>query len=727
MNSHKDDGGLIFRDCILLGSLFEEQAGMLFPFPATVHLYAACQNEARPESGQWPSFLVKHCQISKTTKNAELIGYHDGAVYCPLNLADDGAAFLVFSGIDTDLLKKFSRDWFLSFQEQVHQCLREIRKGYLDPETGLYNRRALMRVLEEKCRDNRETSSTALYLIHLSFVRRSIPGTMRRVHYFADLLETVDNQGLFFLGQDVYALLLKASGQKEQRMLARGLQKFLRREKLQRVHIAFGDSASLCTPVRPENVTGADPFTRIVDALALAEQRGPFGLCDVKVLDGQDMHPFVLPPRSTVRKMQRLWRGMDRFCLALFSQKSSAGGDSSLVPAIARLVSDEQERFHIVPLSTDQVFVLFSFADHAEPDLYIQKMHHGLLKCQESAVSVGYCTYPDNNGSRTGCIRHCYKALMHGDFYGEASLVRFDHVSLNVSGDWYFEQGDFRQAVREYSQGLKRMPGEKNLLNSLGVSLIEMKRISQAITAFHEVLAQNPDNHMALVNLGYAFLQKGQRQKALNFFEKAYAVQYHAGLEGVDVLRQLSRLYIFFERFQDALVSLRRWQEAGDTEQDFLFHQLLGRACLETGSAAPAMKALQKALRLHPKDAESMSLLGLLYIRENEGEGAGEILLEKALSLDGSRAVYWYRYASALLHMERYDEALSAVRKSLRLQKSCLDAGLLRVDILLRQQNMKQARQHLIRLLQQDKFSACQKQRAEKLFSEFFDKSEKET
>ena len=254
-----------------------------------------------------------------------------------------------------------------------------------------------------------------------------------------------------------------------------------------------------------------------------------------------------------------------------------------------------------------------------------------------------------------------------------------------------------------------------------------MKRISQAITAFHEVLAQDPDNHMALVNLGYAFLQKGQRQKALTFFEKAYAVQYHAGLEGIDVLRQLSRLYIFFERFQDALVSLRRWQETGDTEQDFLFHQLLGRACLETGSAGPAMKALQKALRLHPKDAESMSLLGLLYIRENEGEEAGEILLEKALSLDGSRAEYWYRYASALLHMERYDEALTAVRKSLRLRKSFMDAGLLRVDILLRQQNMNQARQRLIRLLHQDSLTSAQKQRAEKLFSEFFDKSKKET
>jgi tetratricopeptide (TPR) repeat protein len=382
---------------------------------------------------------------------------------------------------------------------------------------------------------------------------------------------------------------------------------------------------------------------------------------------------------------------------------------------------------HLVPVSTGQVFVLFPFTERSKPDRYIRQMHNNLQQYHKSPVSVGYCTYPDGNGSRTDCIRRCYKALMHGDFYGEGSVVHFDHLSLNVSGDWYFEQGDFRQAVREYSQGLKRMPGEKNLLNSLGVALIEMKRISQAITAFQEVLEQDPDNHMALVNLGYAFLQKGQRQKALRFFEKAYEVQYHAGLEGVDVLRQLSRLYIFFGRFQDALVALRRWQEAGDTEHDFLFHQLFGRARFETGSAGPAMQALQKALRLHPKDAESLSLLGLIYICENEGEEAGRILLEKSLSLDGSRAVYWYRYGAALLHLARYDEALAAVRKSLCLKKTDIDAGLLLVEILMRQQKKKQARRHLDRLQARNGMNAVQKQRAAKLFSEFFDKSKKET
>jgi len=727
MNQLNNNGGLTFRDCILLGSLFEEHAGMLFPFPAAVRLYAAYRNETRPEPGHWPSPLVRYLQSAGTPEDAELVGYHDGAVYCPLNLADDGTAFLVFSGLDTALLKKFSRDWFLSFQAQVHQCLTEIRLGYVDPETGLYNRRALICGLKEKCPDNREMSSTALYFIHLSFVRRSISGAMRRVRYFADLFATVDNQGLFFLGQDVYALVLKASGQEEQRMLARGLQKFLRREKLQRVHIAFGDCVSLIGLARQEDETGADPFARIVEALDLARQRGPFGICDAKVLDGQARHPFVMPPRSIIRKLQRRWRNMDRFCLALFSQKESSGGDTSLAPAIAGLIFDEQEKFHLVPVSTGQVFVLFSFADRSDPERYIKKMHHDLQQFQKSPVSVGYCTYPDGNGSRTESIRRCYKALMHGDFYGEGSVVHFDHLSLNVSGDWYFEQGDFRQAVREYSQGLKRVPGEKNLLNSLGVALIEMKRISQAITAFHDVLEQDPDNYMALVNLGSAFLQKGQREKALCFFEKAYAVQYHAGLEGVDVLRQLSRLYIFLGRFQDALVALRRWQEAGDTEQDYLFHQLLGRALFETGSAAPAMKALQKALRLHPKDAESMSLLGLLYISENEGEEAGRILLEKALSLDGSRAVYWYRYGAALLHLARYDQAIAAVRKSLRLKKTDIDAGLLLVEILLRQQKMKLARRHLDRLQARNGMSAGQKQRAAKLFSEFFDKSKKET
>ena len=726
MNTLDQQHGLVFRDCILLAEVFEQQASVLFPFPASVCLYVVRHNEKRPDKKRWPSCLADQVQSAARGKNRAPAGYRDEAVYCRLDLLDSGIAYLVFTGVDAALLKKFSREWYVSFQEQVNQCLLAIRDGYIDPETGLYNRRALLTYLQTECVDNQNSLPGTLYLVHLSFVRRSIPGTFRRIHYFADLLATVENQGLFSLGQNIFALLIQTSNPEEERILARRLQRFLRREKLRQVHISFADCPTFAQV--SENDGGSGPFARMMDALALAERRGPFGICDARVLDGQAMHPFVMPPRAVVRKMQRLWRKMDRFCLALFAQQSDKEEGNSLAPALADLVSAEHRRIHTVPTGSEQCFVLFPFTDCFDPDRCIEKLHRSLQQRLHTPVSVGFCSYPETGDGKTACIRHCYKALMHGTFLGDDSVVRFDHVSLNVSGDWYFEQGDFRQAVREYSEGLKYMPGEKNLLNSLGVALIEMKRIHQAVTAFQEVLAQDPDNLMALVNLGYAYQEMRWPEKALACFEKAHAVQYHAGLEGgVDVLRQLSRLYIYFNRFQDALVTLQRWQQVEDTEQDFLFHQLLGRTYFETKAPGQAMKSLQRALLIHPRDAESMSLLGLLYVLEDEGKDAGESLLQKAIALQESESVHWFRYATALQYMNRIDDALVAVRKTLLLQRTSVDARLLLAELLIKRQRLWQARQHVQRALQQKKLSRQQKKKAEKIFSDFFANSKKET
>lgn len=725
----RNTAGLVFRDCILLQSQFEEQAARLFPFPARARLYASFREEVTPEYDQWPSFLKKLHQASLHDPNQgnNNIGLFEGSVCCPLQLFDGGLAFLVLDGVDHALLKKFSQDWFCLFQEQIHHLFTALQRGFRHPETGLFNRCALLAGIRNICPDGQKCTEKILYLIHLSFVRRSISGTFNRIQYFADLLNTIENHGLFYLGQGVYALLLNVAGHKEQRLLAHRLQKFLRREKLQRVHIAFGEYASFFHPDNSGKGAVPDPFGKIFAALSLAERRGPFGICDARVLEGQAMHPFVMPPRAVVRKMQRLWRGLDRFCLSLFSVQNISDTGEWLTRACRELLAIHAETMHCVPVSAQEIFVLFPGAGIAEAERRINSLQRELMKKINAPVSVGYCNYPDLDHCKIETIRRCYKALMHGAFYGRDAVVRFDHVSLNVSGDWYFDQGDFRQAVREYAQGLKRAPGEKNLLNSLGVALIEMKQTARAMAAFEEVLQQDPDNDMALVNLGYACLQKGLREKALEYFEKAHTVQYHAGIERPDVLRQLSRLYVYFGRFADALRLVKRWQECADVEQDFMYYRILGRAYLETGSPGPAIRALQTALRIHPRDAESMSLLGLLYIQEGEGVESGEILLKKALSLDDRDPACWLRLARAFALLARYDEALVAVRNSLALRKGSVDARLLQVEILIGLEKRQQARQILARLIRQDALSAVQKRKAEELFSEFFDKSQKET
>ena len=74
-------------------------------------------------------------------------------------------------------------------------------------------------------------------------------------------------------------------------------------------------------------------------------------------------------------------------------------------------------------------------------------------------------------------------------FYGKSSAAVFDAVSLNISGDIYFGDGDLAKAVKEYKRGLKCDSRDVNLHNSLGVALAMMNKLSSALQSFKKALA----------------------------------------------------------------------------------------------------------------------------------------------------------------------------------------------------------------------------------------------
>ena len=693
---------LTVKDCLLLAPVLEQAVKQLFPVPAVVRLWCeGCGESLVRADPDFPDHLEPRIAEQEQSTSPR---FTDGILLCPVVLADDRQAVFVFSDTDPSLLKRFSSDWLHAFQKTVQEHLAMVRQVYLDPETGLHNIRAMDHLVDNITDDQRRL---ALYLISVHFVRRSHGGISRKINYLARLLSATDNQALFFLGQGLFGLVVERAGQKQRRLYAHRLQKYLKRKGVQKVHIAF-------SPLDREKKSSlqADLF----QALAVAERRGPFGLCDTDAL-GQDVqHPFALPEKKVLRKLRALWRGKDAFCLGLFSRDPHNGNPVALSTLLDPLLT-EQER--CVAAGNDEVYVFCTGSLSSHYASRFRELGASVHATGGDVVSVGFSIYPCLKFTKTDTIRNCRKALMHASFYEAGSVVAFDHVSLNVSGDYAFDEGDFRQAVREYSLGLQLCPGEKNLLNSLGVALIEMNRVPAAIESFGQVLALEPDNHMALVNLGYACLRQGNELQALEYFEKALAVHYHLSLAGTDVYRQLGRLYCRMERYQEALAVLDRWRQAGDDEGKLLLHRLFGMAYAGTGETLKAIQSLQCALRIYPHDIESMSLLGLLYVEQGEGEEAGFLLLEKALSLDENECESWYRYGRALLVAGREREALAAVGRSLRLCRTHARAMMLQARVLSALDRQQQASRVLARLARRRDLLPTEKRETELLLRDF--------
>lgn len=685
-------------DCCLLASVFEEEVTRLFPVPVSVRLYTGTDKEEGSLSSTAPA-VPKNFQeaVSKCMdKSGPLV--HSGILCIPLKLVDGRNAVFVLGAADSSLLQKFSSSWLRDFQKSVYHHVQLVRQVYIDPETSLYNRRALELFIRSVPEAGEQSS---LYLFSTSFMRRTTAGAFRKIQYLAGFFSAISPGRLFFLGQGVFALVVAGKDRRTRLTLAHTLQRRLKREGLQKVRVAFCD----CSQQGNDRI-----YDEVLKALAIAERRGPFGFCDTDSLKNSDRLPFALPGDNGMKMLRKLWRGVDQFGLALFQRDRDSQSAQPLEPLLLSLLSGKE---HCLAFSPEKVLVFLPGGSAAAAESRVRDLAEAVQDGQLS-VTVGACFFPCLNYSKTAMVKNCRKAVMHAEFYGPGSLVIFNYLSLNVSGDWYFDEGDFRQAVTEYTQGLSLYPGESNLLNSLGVAQIEMNRNRQAIASFTEVLEKDSDNYMALVNLGYAYQMLGRDTLALEYFEKAFTVQYHSGISGTDIYQQLSRLYCRAGRYDKALPVLRLWQQKKEREKDFLLYRLLGEAYSETGRLIDAMKALQQALQIYPHDMISMSMLGLLYVEQGEGEEAGLLLLEKAISIDETCADCRYRLARALLYLGRMREALDEVGTCLQLKRGHIQGMLLRGKILSASGKTKQAAAVYRRVLSRKNSSNAERRMAEK-------------
>ncbi len=649
-------------DFFVLEPVFVREVRSMQPLPATVGFWQP------PEAGslrcQPPVLPATDGEIAAICRDGEPCIIGDSLVL-PLGRTDDVPAVLLLTGVDPALLRKMDPEWLAGFRRSLCDRLLQVRHAYTDPETGFFHRRGAEVFFGQ---DQRGRDALSFYLVHVLFFQRTAMGRLQRIGRLASFLEAVVGGPLFYFGQGVFGLLTGHDDRQQDRVFAHALLRRLKREGVRRVHVGFA---------RVADSGAARCFSEAWQALNEAERRGPFSLCDASTLKNRATHPLALPPRAVLRRLQRQWRGRRQFGLILCQADAPPPRDNWLADRVVPLLTGE-ERFSELDGGTGVLFL---------PDMTPTRVQARLRELAgavaappgEVSLSLGGASWPCLDYSRTETLRNCRKALLHASYYGPGSMVFFDHLSLNVSGDYFFDQGDYRQAVREYRNGLRLRPDETNLMNSLGVTLAGMNRHRRAIDCFERVLAQEPDNFMALVNLGYSYQAAGEEEQAMVQLEKACMVKFHAGMsEARDLYPQLARLYCQAGRYEQARRVLERWRREQEGEKEFLLHRLLGESCMETGSPAEAMQALQRALRLFPGDDESMSMLGLLYIEGEQGEEVGMSLLERALAMDSNHPGHWYRRARALLYLGRPDEALQAVNRSLVLQRGSAAAILLK-------------------------------------------------
>jgi tetratricopeptide (TPR) repeat protein len=647
---------LIFDDFFLLQKPFMDALGAQLPLPATLDMYALGSDGTM--HSLCDHLLGTRQPVAEKMQVLTQPWIAEGQLVFPFPLSSGEMVVAVVSDIDPAFLRKMSASWLRDVRTMLLEHWADIRLSCIDPETELYNQRALTFFLQNLP----ENAAGFFFLINTVFYRRTAAGNLQKLRETAGLLQAMGSGQYFSIGYGVYGLYLPVPSRRNALKTARNLQHQLRREGMSKVQIGFA-RVDVGREIGAEKVQA-----RYWRALAIAEQRGPFGMCDVDAIDDRHPHPFTLHNSLLFQQGKQQWRRLRCFTLALFTFGSATEVQTSWIASVAQNVATIGGT---VISAGDQILLLF-------PDLLEQTIvnlieavaEDGRKRFGSESFYGGVASWPCLDFTKSDIVGNCLKAQRHAFFLGPGSVVFFDQLSLNISGDYYFDEGDYRNALREYRRGLQLEPGNVNLLNSLGVTLVECSQLRGAAHCFESALQKEPENYMALVNLGRVRQTLGQPDLAKQCLERAFIAHGDDVIAGQELFFPLARLYAEAGLHDRAIAVLDQWGTRPGSEEEFRLFRLRGLCFWESDRPDEAMQACQKALRLYPQDSISLSILGLLYVEQEEGSEVGLSLCDKALSLDNFNPDHWYRLGRAYWHTGRHADAREALQRCLQLQRN---------------------------------------------------------
>ena len=299
--------------------------------------------------------------------------------------------------------------------------------------------------------------------------------------------------------------------------------------------------------------------------------------------------------------------------------------------------------------------------DAAAGQLLGRSLQEDLAETHLKTVSIGITEYPLHTFDHRNTLRNGQKALEHTAFFGPDSMAIFDSISLNISGDCYYQAGDLDSAIEEYRVALELDGGNTNARNSLGVCLAQQDKNEAARHAFETVCKTHPDDSMALFNIGLIDLNNQFSDQAMTFFLKAYK----ANPNTFDIPYQIGMLYADQGQPESALTYL---EAAKALREDYgPLYSILGQCLARLDQVQPAVDAYKKAVKCNPNDAASLSELGVLYAKKGEGLDICLTFCRQSVLIAPDNSTYRYRLAELYYQFKKWDAALSEYEKAAEL------------------------------------------------------------
>ena len=295
---------------------------------------------------------------------------------------------------------------------------------------------------------------------------------------------------------------------------------------------------------------------------------------------------------------------------------------------------------------------IFREKEHTAASAIAQRIQRQLADEGGPATTIGIADFPALDFKKNQVIENAQKAMVHASFFGLNSLVIFDAVSLNISGDHFYQHGIISEAIQEFTNALKIDPKNINVLNSLGVCYGVSGEYDKALAQFVSAIQLEPDDAMAWYNAGLVCKLNHDADKALEYFLKAGEINENL----FEVAFQTGKIY-----FEKGLVEngRRYYQKAIDLKpENNLNYRFLGECYAEMGLVEEAIAAYKKAVKEHPNDAGSLSALGCLFDRKGESPEIALLFCQQSVDISPENGLFRHRLGLLYVKQQKPEQAM---------------------------------------------------------------------
>ncbi|WP_018123694.1 diguanylate cyclase domain-containing protein [Desulfovibrio oxyclinae] len=333
---------------------------------------------------------------------------------------------------------------------------------------------------------------------------------------------------------------------------------------------------------------------------------GAFGLCIVKILS--EPPESVASYRAHMESMTRHAATVARDVLGTEAVGGNygLGGLIFLVPD----VSDEALRTACAEIAT---------------------------RC-ESKLAVDVCAagavHPCLDFQPGETLANVRDALDHALLLPAPRVAVFDSVTLNLTGDRMWADGDVYGALDRYRMALELESGNSTARNSLAICYAHLGKLEEAREEFSTVLEREPDDVMALYNLGRVLHRMGRLEEARVAYDRCLAQE-------PEHIFSLVRLGNLSEREGNLDEAERLYLKASTLRGgETLAYRPLARTAWKRGDLEQAREYLHLALNANHNDAHAMYMLALLYMEGGEDPQIAEVLARQSAALRPERGDY---------------------------------------------------------------------------------------